>query len=273
MECGICGHEEDIPFKCSYCKGIFCSAHRLPPNHNCVFLSRFMKKPEREREFLDYVSGRTGSTGERIVNAVRNATLLRFSKTEILHLAIGTALVVGVGMSLFGFRLKLDYIVIFVSAFIIHELAHKFLAQLYRAWAEFRVQFYGAVITAISALPFFPFKFIAPGAVFISGPISEQRNGKISLIGPLTNIAMSLGFLLSYYLANALYDRTIQILITGAIFNSWIAFFNLIPFMGLDGSKIFSWNKLVWVLTFALAIALYVVGDIVGGRGLFGLFR
>lgn len=273
MECGICGHEEDIPFKCSYCKGIFCSAHRLPPNHNCVFLSRFMKKPEREREFLDYVSGRTGSTGERIVNAVRNATVLRFSKTEILHLVIGTALVVGVGMSLFGFRLRLDYIVIFVSAFIIHELAHKFLAQFYRAWAEFRVQFYGAVITAISALPFFPFKFIAPGAVFISGPISEQRSGKISLIGPLTNIAMSLGFLLSYYLASALYDRAVQILITGAIFNSWIAFFNLIPFMGLDGSKIFSWNKLVWILTFALAIALYVVGDIVGGRGLFGLFR
>jgi Zn-dependent protease len=84
---------------------------------------------------------------------------------------------------------------------------------------------------------------------------------------------MSLGFLLSYYLANALYDRAIQILITGAIFNSWIAFFNLIPFMGLDGSKIFSWSKLVWVLTFALAIALYVIGDIAGGRGLFGLFR
>ena len=51
----------------------------------------------------------------------------------------------------------------------------------YRAWAEFRVLFYGAVVTAISALPFFPFKFIAPGAVMISGNLSLSRSGRVSL--------------------------------------------------------------------------------------------
>jgi hypothetical protein len=92
---------------------------------------------------------------------------LRFSKTEILNLAIATALVAAVGMSLYRFQFRWDFLAIFISAFLIHELGHKFLAQFYRAWAEFRVLFYGAVVTAISALPFFPFKFIAPGAVMI----------------------------------------------------------------------------------------------------------
>ena len=26
----------DIPFKCQHCGGLFCAAHRLPENHNCI---------------------------------------------------------------------------------------------------------------------------------------------------------------------------------------------------------------------------------------------
>ena len=36
-ECTICGKIELLPFKCSYCGKIYCSAHRLPENHNCSF--------------------------------------------------------------------------------------------------------------------------------------------------------------------------------------------------------------------------------------------
>jgi Zn-dependent protease len=43
------------------------------------------------------------------------------------------------------------------------------------------------------------------------------------------------------------------------IFNSWIAFFNLIPLGVLDGFKIFNWNKKVWVLAFAASIVLLAV--------------
>ncbi|AIF82922.1 Peptidase family M50/AN1-like Zinc finger [Candidatus Nitrososphaera evergladensis SR1] len=265
MECGICGREEEIPFRCRYCKGYFCSEHRLPPNHNCLFINDFMRQPEKDREFVEYVSGMGGgSVGERAANIVKNTVLLRFSKTEIAHLAIGMTLVAAVGMSLFGFRFQPAYIAIFVSAFLLHELAHKFLAQFYRAWAEFRVIFFGAIVTAMSALPFFPFKFIAPGAVFISGSISERRNGKISLVGPLTNVALCTGMLLAFMLS----DSPSQLLVVGARFNAWIAIFNLIPFMGLDGQKIFAWNKLVWVLTLAASALLYIAVGFASGRGL-----
>jgi Zn-dependent protease len=210
------------------------------------------------------MEGKRASLQMRIRSSLYETIYLRFSKIEILHLAIATALVAAVGMSLYRFQFRWDFLAIFISAFLIHELGHKFLAQFYRAWAEFRVLFYGAVVTAISALPFFPFKFIAPGAVMISGNLSAARNGRVSLIGPLTNLAMGTGFL-CVYLILASIDSASPILLVGVRFNGFIGFFNMIPFMGLDGQKIFGWNKIVWVLTMAASIGLFIGGDLLSG--------
>ena len=217
--------------------------------------------------------GRNGLSQARFRSALYDIIYLRFSKTEILHLAIATFLVTAVGLSLYRFQFRWDFLLIFISAFIVHELGHKFLAQFYRAWAEFRVLFYGAVVTAISALPFFPFKFIAPGAVMISGNLSAARNGRVSLIGPLTNLAMGTGFLCSYLAIAATVGSANPILLVGARFNGFIAFFNMIPFMGLDGQKIFGWNKIVWILTMAGAIGLFIGGDLLSGGGTISFLR
>jgi Zn-dependent protease len=82
---------------------------------------------------------------------------------------------------------------------------------------------------------------------------------------------MGTGFLISY-MAMAAIGSENSILLTGVWFNGFIAFFNLIPFMGLDGQKIFGWNKLVWVLTFAAAIGLFAGGDLLRGGGFLGRF-
>jgi Zn-dependent protease len=272
MHCDFCGIKESMPFRCRYCKETFCSIHRLPPNHNCFFLQDYLERPEKDREFLERIEGKAASPQVRIRSSLYDVIHLRFSKTEILHLAIATALVAAVGMSLYRFQFRWDFLAIFISAFLIHELGHKFLAQFYRAWAEFRVLFYGAVVTAISALPFFPFKFIAPGAVMISGNLSMARNGRVSLIGPLTNLAMGTGFLCVYLILAAI-DSASPILLVGVRFNGFIGFFNMIPFMGLDGQKIFAWNKIVWVLTMAGAIGLFIGGDLLSGGGTTGFLR
>jgi Zn-dependent protease len=272
MHCELCGTEESMPFRCRYCKETFCSIHRLPPNHNCFFLQDYLEQPRKDNEFLERIEGRAASPRVRIRSSLYNTIYLRFSKVEILHLLIATALVAAVGMSLYRFQLRWDFLTIFISAFVIHELGHKFLAQFYRAWAEFRVLLYGAVITAISALPFFPFKFIAPGAVMISGNLSVSRNGRVSLIGPLTNLAMGMGFL-CVYLILAAGDSASPILLVGARFNGFIGFFNMIPFMGLDGQKIFGWNKIVWLLTMAGAIGLFMGGDLLSGGATAGFLR
>jgi Zn-dependent protease len=271
MRCELCGTDEAIPFKCRYCEGTYCSIHRLPPNHNCAFLQEYLKQPARDREFLEHIHARAGLPQERIRSALYDMIYLRFSKTEVLHLVIATALVTAVGMSFYGFTFRWDYVTIFVSAFILHELGHKFLAQFYRAWAEFRLLLYGAVITAVSI--FLPFKFIAPGVVWHSGNLSHSRSGKVSWIGPLTNIALGTGFLVAYMIFAAV-DSERPIFLAGVGFNGWIAFFNLIPFMGLDGQKIFGWNKLVWVLTMGAAIGLFIGPSFLGGQtiGFLGRF-
>jgi Zn-dependent protease len=272
MRCELCGTEESMPFICRYCKEAFCSIHRLPPNHNCFFLQDYLEQPRKDHEFLERIDGRGTSPQVRIRSSLYNMIYLRFSKVELLHLVIATVLVAAVGMSLYRFQLRWDFLAIFISAFVVHELGHKFLAQFYRAWAEFRVLFYGAVVTAISALPFFPFKFIAPGAVMISGNLSVSRSGRVSLIGPLTNLAMGIGFL-CVYLILAAGDSASPILLVGARFNGFIGFFNMIPFMGLDGQKIFGWNKIVWVLTMAGAIGLFIAGDLLSGGATTGFLR
>jgi len=42
----------------------------------------------------------------------------------------------------------------------------------------------------------FGFIIAAPGAVFIRGMITRERNGKISLAGPMTNIVLAILFLI-----------------------------------------------------------------------------
>lgn len=42
MECSYCHKVSDeLPYKCKFCGGVFCSDHRLPENHDCVGLERY----------------------------------------------------------------------------------------------------------------------------------------------------------------------------------------------------------------------------------------
>jgi hypothetical protein len=33
--CDMCGKVIDMPFKCSYCNGVFCEEHHIPEFHHC----------------------------------------------------------------------------------------------------------------------------------------------------------------------------------------------------------------------------------------------
>ncbi len=43
--CDVCDGYELLPFKCKYCGGTFCSAHRLPENHQCPGLRMLKQRP------------------------------------------------------------------------------------------------------------------------------------------------------------------------------------------------------------------------------------
>src|ERR687886_734500 len=259
MKCSICDINESFPFRCNYCKSFFCHLHRLPANHSCTNMEEYIAAKEIVKG-VNHARSNIGINNNNI-KLIQNAasTLkLSFSKTEIKHLLLATGLVTAVGLSFNHYRhISVEFLLIFISAFLVHELAHKFLAQSYGSWAEFRTDLYGIMVTAISAIPFIPFKFIAPGAVMI-GLSDKSRFGRVALIGPLTNIVMGFSFILATYIfPNYLY------LYSGASFNGWIALFNLLPFGVLDGQKIFDWDKIVWGITIVLATTLFIIGNLI----------
>jgi len=152
-----------------------------------------------------------------------------------------------------GPMILLILVAVFTSVFLLHEIAHKLTAQHYGLWAEFRLSMFGALITLLSIVS--PIKLISPGAVMIAGPISKEMGGKTALAGPLTNIILSILFLFFAYPSSS-FPKIVLML--GAAFSAWIAFFNLIPFGMLDGSKVFGWNRMVWVIVFITAVSLTI---------------
>lgn len=142
-------------------------------------------------------------------------------------------------------------------AFLVHELAHKFVAQRYGMWAEFRAE--DTMLLFSLALVFIsPIVFVLPGAVMIAGYGSQEQEGKISLSGPAINIFVAL---LSYAGLLALISLSLPALPTLTVpllneiyrINAWLAFFNLLPFGILDGAKIKRWNPNIWLIAIVAA--------------------
>jgi Zn-dependent protease len=139
--------------------------------------------------------------------------------------------------------------------FLFHELMHKYFAQKYKLKAEFHA-FYNMLFLAL-LFSFFGFIIVAPGAVFIQGRITKERNGKISLAGPMTNIILSFLFLVPILFFN--FEGILGLFFNyGFSINSILALFNLIPVMPFDGRKIYVWNKGIYTISVLLAVGLFI---------------
>ena len=184
---------------------------------------------------------------------------LKFSKEEIkdlvkswIAISIAFSVVLG-GRDIFSsgfiFNLLLAALTVGIG-FLLHELAHKLVAQKYGLWAEFRA--WNPMLILMLALAFiFGFVFAAPGAVFIMGQVGVVRNGRISVAGPITNLVLAVLFLPLIYFGGDF----VQILgLYGFSINTWLALFNMIPVWNLDGKKVFVWNKTVYFIVVAVAL-------------------
>lgn len=138
------------------------------------------------------------------------------------------------------------------AGFVAHELSHKVVAQKYGCWAEFR-SFDQMLMLAI-LFSFFGFILAAPGGVFIKGRISKEQNGKVSAAGIVANIVVASLFLL--LLVSVQNPILMAIGGYGLLINSWLALFNLLPFLNFDGKKVLAWNKIAYAVLAIAAIAL-----------------
>lgn len=130
------------------------------------------------------------------------------------------------------------------SGFVLHELAHKIVAQRFGCWAEFRAQ-PGFLGIGVLVAWFTGFLAVLPGAVMILGRINQRENGLISIAGPATNLVLALVLSPFAWLTQDALDVPHMLSIV-ALINVGLAIFNLLPFGPLDGKKVFRWNPFVW---------------------------
>mgnify|MGYP001618378992 CR=1 FL=1 len=194
---------------------------------------------------------------------------MKFSKREIKDLVIAW-LIISLAFAILFVGVKnllssLFIISLMISActagigFLFHEIVHKYFAQKYGLRAEFHA-FYKMLLLAL-LLSLFGFIIAAPGAVFISGRVNKERNGKISLAGPLTNIALAFLFLIIlFFNSNKILE---MVAFYGLSINSFLALFNLLPFAPFDGGKVYAWNKAIYFISVLLALFLFLAKSFV----------
>lgn len=159
-----------------------------------------------------------------------------------------------------------------VTAFLFHELAHRFAARRLNCSAVYKIWIPGIIFGLLMML--IGVKLILVGAVVIStykfgrwGMKSRYPSmreiGVISASGPLTNLILASAFKIiseGALLGTAL-GATFGYL---ALINLWIAFFNLVPVKPLDGSKIFFWNPIIWFFLIVFSLFLLIPSHIFG---------
>ena len=184
------------------------------------------------------------------------------SETEIrdlvkawLAISFAFAMVLRHGIELSFYQVFIVSAVTAGTGFLLHELGHKFVAQRYGCFAEFR-SFDQMLFLAI-VMSFFGFVFAAPGAVMIMGRIDAKRNGIISAAGPVVNLILALFFLSILFMFPS---GLLEILaFYGFYINSFLALFNMIPFGLFDGSKIIRWNKKVYSMIVGIALFFMIL--------------
>ncbi|MCL2142740.1 MAG: site-2 protease family protein [Methanomassiliicoccaceae archaeon] len=183
----------------------------------------------------------------------------RYSSVELRHIAI-SVLVLSVAFTIMFYRGGSDIgvfallgisAVIVCASFVAHEMAHKFVAQRYGAWAEYRMFPFGLMIALF--MSFFGIIFAAPGVVYIRGNINTEMNGKISAAGPAVNIVIGVISVMLALLTDGIISSILWIMAT---INAFFAVFNMIPVMPFDGSKVYKWNVYVYLMMLAAAVAL-----------------
>jgi len=261
MKCEFCGRDEPLPFVCNYCGGAFCGDHRLPEAHQCkgdLSQRRMVIPPPQQTTF-------TWSDAPQTSPEPQHAQGKPFSVLELRDIAVawaGLGLAFTIALWRNGLPAGLQITDIFLislitvgTGFVLHEMSHKFTAQNYGYWAEFRMWPLGLVLAL--ATSFLGLIFAAPGATYISGyRITTSENAKISLAGPLTNVGVAALFFPLIFVNGTFFSELGAI---GAYINIFLAMFNMVPIMPLDGAKVFAWSKVRWAAVFVPLVVVFVI--------------
>lgn len=187
------------------------------------------------------------------------------SSIELIHLSIALGMILATLMVLnreyissVGIVEFLSiYLITIGSGFILHELAHKLMAQYYGYVSEFRGDFLMMIFALL--LAFTGITFLAPGAVMIlANRITKRQNGIISMAGPLTNFVLAIVFIIIGLISTSSFF--INLAAVGVSVNGFLGMFNMLPIWVLDGKKVLEWNKPIYFSLLAALVCVFLFG-------------
>jgi Zn-dependent protease len=145
-----------------------------------------------------------------------------------------------------------------ITGFFVHELSHKWMAQRYGLWSEFRMYPKGLLLALLMGVTV-PIVFAAPGAVMFRGEARVFEQGHTATAGPLANMLLA-AFCFPLYLFVVFEDPFLGQLVGFICFiNALLAVFNLLPFNPLDGVTIIKWNAVIWTTLFIVSVVLFTL--------------
>lgn len=157
------------------------------------------------------------------------------------------------------------------TAIVPHEIAHRQSARSYGCASRFILSFKGFLVTLIinliSGITGFGFLVFISGYTGIFcrfGGMTKDVEGKTAFAGPATNLVIAILSIVLLLFTPISNPYVIYLLFEMFAFNSYVAFFNLIPIPPLDGQKIIRWNPAIWgvALLFALILTFIPYGII-----------
>lgn len=152
--------------------------------------------------------------------------------------------------------IALSSFLIVITAFLLHELAHRFVARRFGGIAFFKMWVPGIILILVTSL--LGIIFAAPGAVNIGGLFRKDQIGKTAFAGPGTNLGIGIALYIALFFVplHGTYLVAGAIIYWMAAFNLWFALFNLIPIPPFDGEKIFRWDLHVYLIMVAVALVM-----------------
>ena len=188
-----------------------------------------------------------------------------FSKNSVLFFLLGS----DINIANYFYFMPFAFLGI-ITAFFIHELSHKFMAQKYRLWSEFRMYPRGLLLSVIIAFST-GLVFATPGAVMFRGKARLFETGRIATAGPASNIIIAIITYILYHFVFLKMEFWGTLIGFICLVNLLLATFNLLPFSPLDGKKVIEWNSTIWFVLFSISV-LFLSGMFIGENLLFKFF-
>ena len=154
-------------------------------------------------------------------------------------------------------------IIIFTISLLAKIYSQKLLAQKYHYHIEYKIWGYGIVFAVVTML--LNIFIITPGYFkygLYDRIATSQEKAKIALMGPTVNIVLAVIFLIPILVTKTTLTDMILVklaLLIGYYINTYMAVFNLIPFMKLDGLKIFEHDIKMWIIPMIISIILIII--------------